>query len=226
MPPGCRLEISVRAGVIVGDSDQPHAPLLFPARQGRQMRFGIDQVVHLHQVDRFDPQPGHRIAHLRLPCSAAAGPDLGGHEQALAQAGFGHQVAQYRFRAPVHRRGIDHRTTAGGEHAQSLACRAVFRAARRHIEYLPGTQTDRRDALAWRTERPGNQAGRRRVGGRQRHQRQRRDSAIEAAPTRRINRPWPHARPTPCAPPARRRAGPARRRKSRRAGKSPSFRAW
>ena len=95
--------------------------------------------MHLHQVHHLHAQAAERGLHLRDAVLAAAGPHLGGEEEAIAHAELGDEVAGDRFRAPVHGRGVD---DVAVEELEDLAQRLARRALGADVEGLPGAQTD------------------------------------------------------------------------------------
>ena len=118
------------------------AALRLPILQGLRMRGDVHQVVYLHEVHALDAQALERGLHLLDALVAAAGVDLGGDEQALAQAELGDQVARDRLGGAVHRRGVDDITIEELQHfAQRCArCRIIA-----DVERLPGAESDFRE---------------------------------------------------------------------------------
>src|SRR5712691_528024 len=151
------LDLGISRRRVVGDADVTHALAPFPLQEGFRVGRDIDQVVHLHEVHLLHFQAAERLLHLAEAFVAAAGPDLGGDEQPLAQAEHGDEIARHGFARAVHRRGIDDACAGLGEHLQHLAQRGARRVVAADIEGLPGADADYRQRLARRGNRPRDQ---------------------------------------------------------------------
>jgi hypothetical protein len=89
------------------------------------MHLPVEQVMHLHQIHVFRPQPRQRSFHLPDAVSAAAGPHLGGEEKAVAHAELRRQITDYRLSVPVHRGAIHHLPAKRDEARQHLLQRRI-----------------------------------------------------------------------------------------------------
>jgi len=129
----------------VRDADVADAALPLPVLQRLRVRGDVDQVVHLHQVHLLYAQQAERVLHLPDALLAAAGVDLGGNKEPLAQAELGDEVAGHRFGGAVHGRRVDHIAVEELEHlAQRGACGGVAP----YVEGLPGAKPDARQLHA------------------------------------------------------------------------------
>ncbi len=70
------------------DAEIPESSLRLPFPHCLELRLGIDQVVHLHQIDRLGLQTRERTLHRIDPGLFATGPDLGGKKKGIAQFKF------------------------------------------------------------------------------------------------------------------------------------------
>src|SRR5467141_3824075 len=122
------LDLGVSRRRVVGDADVTHALPVFPLEEGFRVGRDIHQVVHLHEVHLLHFQAAERLLHLPDAFGAAAGPDLGGDEQALAQAERGDEIARHGVARAVHRRGVHDPAAAGGESLQHFAQRRALGA--------------------------------------------------------------------------------------------------
>src|SRR5229473_3660913 len=151
------LDLGISRRRVVGDADVTHALALFPLQEGFRMGRDIDQVVHLHEVHLLHFQAAERLLHLPEAFGAAAGPDLGGDEEPLAQAERGDEIARHGLARAVHRRGIHDPAAAGGESLQHFAQRRALGGSGADVERLPGADADHRQRLARRRNGPRDQ---------------------------------------------------------------------
>src|SRR6266480_4842803 len=151
------LDLGISRRRVVGDADVTHALSLLPLEEGFRVGRDIHQVVHLHEVHLLHFQAAERLLHLPHACVAAAGPDLGGDEEPLAQAQLGDQVPGHGLGRAVHRRGVHDPAAAGREGLQHLAQQRALGGSGADVERLPGADTDHRQRLERRGNGPRDQ---------------------------------------------------------------------
>ena len=70
------------------DAEIPESSLSLPFPNCPELRLGVDQVMDLHQINRLRLQPREGTLHRIDPCLPAAGPDLSGKKERIAQFKF------------------------------------------------------------------------------------------------------------------------------------------
>jgi hypothetical protein len=91
--------------------------------------------------------------------SRIADPHLGREEHLLAHAETGDNVADHRFAAAIHRRGVDHPAAGSDEALHHLAQRPARSLVLADIEDRPGAEADDRHRLARGWDRAGDHRG-------------------------------------------------------------------
>ena len=104
------------------------------------------KVCSCNRTIALDAKALERGGHLPDAGVAAARPDLGGHEEPLADAERGDELAHHGLRAAVHRRGIDDVAVQEPEHLAQRRARGGIVA---DVEGLPGAQADFRQVLVF-----------------------------------------------------------------------------
>ena len=104
------------------------------------MRFDIDQIVDLHQVNL--PTASHGTLHHRDPGFFASCPDLGGDKQRIEQMQLCGQLAHYAFGAAVHRRGIDHAPAVLNQQREHFRQLRSVRWRKIDVKHAPCSKAD------------------------------------------------------------------------------------
>jgi len=117
--------------------------------QRLQMRVEIQEVVHLDEIEPRTLQQLCRVRHLLDPGTRAACPHFGGEERPPVHVRR-HELSQHRFRAAVHRRGIDQARAGGEEPLQHFLERGALGGGLADFEGARGAQADQRQLFAAR----------------------------------------------------------------------------
>jgi len=121
------------------------------------------QVVDLHEVDRPDLEAPERfLDQFRRIGQLAPDRRLGGEEQTVAVAQFLHRAADHEFRIAIAVSGVHHGAAEVRHLFKDLATRGVLHRVGDTVGV--GAESDHRQALAGRRDRPRDQLAGHRVG--------------------------------------------------------------
>src|SRR5690606_25005055 len=140
------------------DSYVTDRSLFLPFAECLEMRFPVDQVVDLHQVNLVALQQLQGFLHLCDAVFPSACPHLRCDEELTVDACLGRKRADMPFGKAIHRRSVNDVAAFAGENGQHLTqWFKLLSQAAVDIEGLPGPHADGCDALPGAGNSPPDQ---------------------------------------------------------------------
>jgi hypothetical protein len=116
---GFQLVIGARG--VMRDTQVADAAVLLPAAQRRDMRFPVDEIVHLHEVDVLDLEQRKGALHLSDAGLMSARPNLRGDEGAFGIRRARQQLAQHGLSATIHGRTVERFAASVAERTDNIS---------------------------------------------------------------------------------------------------------